>query len=157
MDVLSTLGIVSQGLRLAKQVIPNHASGSGKPFQVAAQESLGEKLLNRQDTNGDGGLSIDEVKFSDTLFKRLDSDADGKLSIEELNTGASQIQEAQRMAQHVAQYIESHDADHNALISIMESGLDETQFDTLDNNKDHALNRGEITSAHRKHTLDLST
>jgi len=153
MDVLSALGVVSQGLRLVKEMIPSHSKGA----ETFSQQTFGEIFLNRLDKDGDGSIGLNEAKISATLFSRLDRNGDGELSLQELNEGASLIQRERGIGHQVNEYINTHDADHNELLSIMESGLDESIFGRIDTNQDKSINRGEITSAYTKHALDLST
>jgi len=157
MDALSVLGVVSQGLRLVKEIIPANSRGTAKPLDVSGQHTFGQVFLDRLDEDGDGALTLNEVKISDRLFNRLDSNGDGVLSLQELNDGASLIQRERGIGHQVNEYISTHDADHDSRLSKMESGLDDSIFGRIDTNHDKSINRGEITSAYTNHTLDLTS
>ena len=152
MNVLSALGVVSQGLRLVREMIPGQSRGAA----TVDQQTFGEVFLHRLDENGDGAISLNEAKFSEKLFQNLDKNGDGALSLQELNEGALLIQRERGIGYKVNEYINTHDADHNEVLSIMESGVDESIFERMDTNQDKSINRQEITSAYTNHTLDLS-
>lgn len=157
MDILSTLGVVSQGLRLVKEILPTRPKGAIHPTEASPNTSFAQVLLNRQDKNGDGTLTLGEVKFSDKLFHLIDSNGDGKLDVQELNAATPLIQNAQRTDESIMEYMKTHDADHNALISTIESGLEESLFSSIDQNNDKSINRAELNTAYHNQTLDLST
>ena len=54
------------------------------------------KMFEKKDANGDGSLTLDELKkgmkekqleFAEKRFKRLDADGDGKVTLDELKAG----------------------------------------------------------------------
>ncbi len=152
MEVLNAIGAVSQGIRLVKGLIPKQGSSVNAP-----QQSFGEVLLQHQDRNGDGALSAQELKVSSALYGRLDRNSDGVLSMDELNAGATLIQKAFNSEERIDQYFESHDANHDTFINLMESGLDSDRFKNVDSNADKQLNRSEISAAYQSRSMDLST
>jgi hypothetical protein len=62
---------------------------SGKP--TAAQSAA--MMIENEDTNGDGSLTVDEFGMSDELYEAMDTNGDGLLSEEELSTGITNNQE----------------------------------------------------------------
>ena len=61
-----------------------------EPSQIAGMPnitSIVSEIFNKNDTNEDGLLSIDELEISDELMSSIDSDEDGNISQEELAQG----------------------------------------------------------------------
>ena len=58
-------------------------------FQMAEFDRIAADIIAKQDVNGDGVLSPDEVKMPDELFGKMDQNADGKLDKNEIADFAS--------------------------------------------------------------------
>ena len=53
-------------------------------FPMAEFDRIATDIIAEWDTNGDGLLTMDEVKMPDELFEKMDQNADGKLDKNEL-------------------------------------------------------------------------
>ena len=53
-------------------------------FPMAELDRIATDIIAERDTNGDGLLTMDEVKMPDELFEKMDQNADGKLDKNEL-------------------------------------------------------------------------
>ena len=155
MDVLGGISVVSSGLRLARGLVQK-AQSSGKPFSVESGETPGTQLISQHDSDGDGKLSIDELGASNKIFEGFDRDGDGFLTATEINEGILEARGNDQMERAIARYMELHDSDLDSLISIPESGFDSDEFIIADRNNDAFLNHGELTSAYRQQTLDIT-
>ena len=58
-------------------------------FPMAEFDRIAADIIAERDVNGDGVLSMDEVKMPDELFKKMDQNADGLLDKKELADFAS--------------------------------------------------------------------
>ena len=156
MNVLGGMSIFSNGVRMAKGLLRAAQEHSGKPFELGADQSVGLKLIEQRDKDNDGALSLAELGGSREILERFDSDGDGLLTELEINNGITELGQERQIRHAIAQYMELHDSDLNALVSSAESGLDTDHFELIDVNEDGFLNSGEITSAYRRQRLDLS-
>ena len=157
MDVLQAVGALNQGVKLVKQLIPNRISSAQQSQNGAKPQSFGDILLNQQDLDGDGALSLKEAGISKDLFGRLDKDGDGFLNLEEINAGSRAIQRALQAELQAGEFMESHDANHDTLVSERESGLDSIRFEHIDQNNNATLTYEELVTAINNRTVDLST
>lgn len=157
MNPLGAIGLVSQGLRLMKGLVSARAQAPQQATGLSESKSFAQALLEHFDQDANGSISQNETPFSKTLFSQLDLNNDGMLTAQELSEGTPHIQHEQHLAQQVDQFLQRRDADHDAQLSKIESGLDESLFTRIDRNQDSSINRGEITAAHTQHTLDLSS
>jgi Ca2+-binding EF-hand superfamily protein len=71
-------------------------SGVAKAEEKAKKKPDPAKMFEKKDADGDGFLTLDELKKgmkgkqlegAEKRFKRLDADGDGKVSLEELKAG----------------------------------------------------------------------
>lgn len=128
----------------------------GKP--PSAQEIAG-KIIEEKDSDGSGGLSLDEVKLDTEAFAKLDANSDGQLQAEELQTGIEEEMEAMeqlgppkmggqhRSPEDMAREIMSQsDLDYTGTLSAEEIG-DTTVFDELDTNEDGVVDMQELAAA----------
>lgn len=83
------------------------STGAGAPMMKNMQEKMAKKeekaaaRFKKDDTNGDGFLTKDEMlaahqKRIDGVFERLDADKDGKLSPDEMKKGRDDMREKMR-------------------------------------------------------------
>ena len=139
------------------------AIGGGSYYQTSAtsmkppsKEEM-EARFAEMDTDGDGGLSIEESGLSEEIFAKMDYDGDGLLT------------EADREAQMAegggappgmgpqgagggpppdfASLIESKDSDSDGALSESESGLTPEQFSSLDTNQDGVVSLAELEAS----------
>ncbi|MGE4555671.1 MAG: hypothetical protein AB7D07_02505 [Desulfovibrionaceae bacterium] len=68
-------------------------SSSSEESEKPTAAETASMLINNNDTDGDGNLSVDELGFSDELYEAMDTDGDGLLTEEELSAGVTNNQE----------------------------------------------------------------
>jgi len=102
------------------------------------------------DTNGDGGLDIEESGLSQARFDLLDVDGDGLLT--ESDRQSYQNSQTQETGQggfslDLSAILAELDVDGDDQLSLEESGLEEEQFDALDTNQDGYVSLAELEAA----------
>ncbi|MCM0754013.1 EF-hand domain-containing protein [Desulfovibrio aminophilus] len=130
------------------------------------------RLFKEKDTNGSGGLSIDEMRCSQEMFDRFDTNKDGVVSPAEFQEGlkqqrkeaAGQAAEGEMSrnaflgriqsgmgqdgegpeAQMAADILGKYDTDGDGLLSAEESGLDAEKLASYDTDGDGLLSSSEI-------------
>ena len=132
-------------------------SSMGKPDELDAAS-----LLEKDDANTDGMLTIDETPLAEEMFSQADTDADGKLTLEEMEemlaTGVqSPTGEAGRGGgpggpggpgqMDAASLIEEEDSDEDGTISSTETSLAEELFSLIDEDGDEKLTLDELEKA----------
>jgi Ca2+-binding EF-hand superfamily protein len=100
-------------------------------------------ILEEEDSDGDGKLSVSESRMSSNLFKEIDADDDGLLTTDELEAGfeAKRAEHAARMA---IRMIEEEDTDGDGMISLEETRLSEDLFGEIDSDEDGLLSTEEL-------------
>jgi len=67
----------------------------GPPPAQGSAEDMAASILEQDDTDGDGVISVDEAQCDSSVFKEIDTDGDGYLTTEELQTNFEKM-EAER-------------------------------------------------------------
>lgn len=115
-------------------------------------EDMAGQLINDNDTDGDGLLSVKEMDISEDQFAELDTDGDGQVSSDEIATGLADhaqglrdlVNPAAQFAQHL---LAQFDADGDEALSFDESGLAEDDFALVDTDGDGSLSAEEIEAS----------
>ena len=130
--------------------------GVNSSFEPPSADSIMEK----DDANLDGVLTIDETPLSEDMFSDADSDSDGRLNILELEEmlsngppppmrggGKGQGMMAGGGMGGAPPIPDAEDTDEESSISSEESSLSSEVFSFLDTNKDGVISQDEIEAA----------
>lgn len=109
----------------------------------AAAEAGGDRTARfvEKDTNGDGGLDVDEIGFAQEMFDKLDTDGDGLLTDAEL---LSLMPSPRMPGNNPADMLAEKDANGDGGLDIEESGLAEKLFTKLDIDADGLLTEADM-------------
>lgn len=150
MSLLAGMIPVGLALNMASKAIHARANSAKTNFSDVLQESLGARLIDQWDTDGDQALSLSEFGGPATAFEQLDRDGDGALTGGELDAGLAQAQ-SQRRAQALTDAVmRLHDSDNDGTLSALELAKDEKVFAQIDANGDGQINRDELLDAYMK-------
>lgn len=123
------------------------SQGANSSFEPPSADSIMEK----DDANLDGVLTIDETPMSEEMFSDADADSDGQLNTQELEEMLSSGPPPPPMtgggmggAQSV---LDAEDTDEDGSISAEESSLSSEVFSLLDTNEDGVISQDEIEAA----------
>ena len=124
------------------------------------------KMMENKDSNGDGGLGIDEIDISEEAFSLYDANADSLLDQDELSNAMEDMRglmgpppagggmqasgsedEETSVEDLVAKMLEENDSDDDSALSIDETGFSEETFSLYDSNEDGVLDEDELTTA----------
>ena len=154
MDMLSAVTLASKGLGLARSLFARSQQAPRNGFELPA--TPGETLVERRDQDGDGQLSLSELGMQESVFNRIDRDGDGFVSITELNDAAARHAEAISVQKGLARYMALYDVNLDNQVSLLESGLEESEFSGYDRSEDGYLGRDEVARGLRN-GLDVSS
>jgi len=131
------------------------AYGGKKP----SEEDMAEFIVEKDDADGDGLLSLSETPLDEDRFNSIDADGDGFISAEELSADAkAQQQTNPLMGQLTLQMqgidpgtmasniIEQDDADGDGSLSLDETPLSEELFNSIDADDDGFITAEELTN-----------
>ena len=109
----------------------------------AAAEAGGDRTARfaEKDTNGDGGLDVEEIGFSREMFDKLDTDGDGLLTDAEL---LSLMPPPRMPGNNPADMLAEKDANGDGGLDMEESGLSEELFTKLDIDADGLLTEADM-------------
>ncbi len=83
------------------QVSPAEIAAHAETHRDRRREARAERLVERLDTDGNGSLSLEEMRRARdrrAIFERLDTDGDGSLTRDELEAGRETLRELRRGA-----------------------------------------------------------
>ena len=132
------------------------SQGMNSSFEPPSADSIMEK----DDANLDGVLTVDETPMSEEMFSDADSDSDGQLNTQELEEmlssgpppppmmggGEGQGMKGGGMG-GVQSILDAEDTDEDGSISSEESSLSSEVFSLLDTNEDGVISQDEIEAA----------
>ncbi len=108
-------------------------------------------IMEKDDANLDGVLTIDETPMSEEMFSNADSDSDGQLNTRELEEMLSNGPPPPPMMGGgmggARSILEAEDTDEDGSISYEESTLSSEVFSLLDTNEDGVISQDEIEAA----------
>ncbi|MDA3786950.1 MAG: EF-hand domain-containing protein [Desulfobacula sp.] len=132
------------------------SQGMNSSFEPPSADSI----MENDDANLDGVLTVDETPMSEEMFSDADSDSDGQLNTSELEEmlsngpppppiiGGGGEQGMMGGGMSGAQSIlDAEDTDEDGSISSEESSLSSEVFSLLDTNKDGVISQDEIEAA----------
>jgi len=122
-------------------------------------DDIAASILEQDDADGDGLLSLSETSLDEDRFNEIDSDGDGYISAEELSADAkSHMQQNAAMGQLsvlmqsgnsdeiAASILEKDDEDGDGLLSLSETSLDEDRFNEIDSDGDGYISAEELSA-----------
>lgn len=125
-----------------------------------------DDLLSNLDTNGDDGLSIDEVNISEEAFAKADANSDGIIDETEYDAGGDEIIGDDLRAQggpppmgsgpqpgsepSFSEVLSQWDTNGDGTLSIDELGASEEAFGQADTNEDGVIDESEFDSGGNK-------
>lgn len=105
-------------------------------------QRMANKLVNDNDSDGDGMLDLNEINISEDAFSKIDENKDN-------NIDSAELQDFLPVVYNdlvAGKMIENNDADGNGTLNKEEAGIPEKLFDKLDVNSDGELDRGELNA-----------
>lgn len=126
----------------------------------ASSDEIAASILDKDDADGDGLLSLEETPLDEERFSAIDTDGDGFISAEELSADA-QARQAERDSfmnqlgvqmqgtdteSMVSSIFANDDADGDGLLSLNETPLDEERFNSIDTDGDGYISTDELTT-----------
>jgi len=140
-------------------------TGSSRSERPDADE-IAASIFERDDTDGDGLLSLGETPLDEERFNAIDTDGDGFLTEEELAQDAKSREEAMGSltgqltllmqgvdpSEMAASIVENDDTDGDGLLSFEETPLDEDMFNSIDADGDGFISADEL-SAHMEENM----
>jgi Ca2+-binding EF-hand superfamily protein len=124
-----------------------------------SSDEMASKMVESQDKDGDGSLSLVESGMSEDMFNQIDTDGDGKIAAGEISTdmesrrkemeaqGGSFLDQMSDSTAMTRQILSNLDQDVSGGLSLKESSLSQEQFNALDVNGDGSISGDEISSA----------
>lgn len=110
--------------------------------QSGDTDEMAEFIINQDDADGDGLLSIEETPLDEDRFAEIDTDSDGFISQEELSASAQNgAQESQSLAGALNSAGSGSESDSE------ESSEEEEEYDTYDLNEDGVVSLDELLQA----------
>ncbi len=125
-----------------------------------SSDDIAASIINKDDADGDGLLSLSETPLDEERFSAIDSDGDGFISAEELSADAQSRQQnmnslvselAMRMQgmdpdEMAESIVAKDDADGDGVLSLDETPLDEDRFNSIDADGDGYISAAELSA-----------
>ena len=130
------------------------AQGTNRGFDLSDVDV--SKIMEKEDANLDGVLTIDETHMSEDMFSNVDADSDSQLTTEELEDmlshpppmmgggGGMSGMKGGMGKFDAASIMEKEDTDLDSSISAEESSLPDEVFSELDTNQDGMISLEEL-------------
>jgi Ca2+-binding EF-hand superfamily protein len=117
-------------------------SGAGAPGMQDVSEMAG-RIIEDEDADGDGALSLEEISMPDDLFSRIDKDQDGVIDKDEitadLESRFSAAQSAGTAASSSSEAKASSKTDSTSSVEIIGNGIDDDGDGQIDENDASAV------------------
>lgn len=151
MSVIAGIASLGLAMNLASRVMPGGQRAEKSEATELLAESLGTRMIDRRDTDGDGVLNVKEFGGPAKAFARLDSDGDGVLIAGELEAGLAKAAAARHALANAGRIISQFDVDRDGLLSQTELGISDESFDMLDKDGDGKIGAREVARAYLRH------
>jgi len=119
--------------------------GSFDPSSIDASQ-----IIEQEDSNQDGVLSIDETSLTEEMFSDADTDSDGQVSKNELEQMLANGPPPPPMGgmgsggMDIESLFEEEDEDEDGMISVEESNVSSEIFSSIDTNQDGQISVEEM-------------
>ena len=152
-----------QGIGQSFSAYQSMSSRSSQETNSGFEPPSANSIMENDDVNLDGVLTVDETPMSEDMFSDADSDSDGQLNTNELEEmlsngpppppmmGGGQGMRGggggQDMMSSIQSILDAEDTDEDGSISSEESSLSSEIFSTLDTNEDGVISQDEMIAA----------
>ena len=142
---------ISQSYSIFQTLSTRNTAGTGAGFNPPVMDS--SSLLEKEDANSDGVLTIDETQLTDEMFANADTDSDGQLTVDELEEMLANGPPAPPMmdmggsgpsGMEASSILESEDANSDGVLTLDETRLTEEMFANADTDSDGELTEEEL-------------
>lgn len=128
-------------------------------------EEFASSIMEQDDTDGDGLLSLGETPLDEDRFNSIDADGDGYLSREELSDDfESHMEELMNKASMTMQsmdpsamaqaIVDNDDTDGDGMLSQDETPLDDDRFSEIDADGDGLITADELSADAQEHMAE---
>lgn len=165
---VSSIGSYSFIDRMAMNAMGRGSRTQGKEFDPSRMVS---KILEKEDTDGNGEISSSETRLDSSMFSQMDTDSNGSLTTEELTAGLEKVKPRPPMApppggrprgpggpggaggagrpemdasKVASSIMENEDSNSDGVLSIDETGLETAQYNLLDTDGDGKVTLEEL-------------
>lgn len=158
-----------QGIGQSFSAYQSMSTRSSQGVSSSFEPPSADSIMESDDANLDGVLTVDETPMSEEMFSDADSDSDGQLNTSELEEmlsngpppppmmGGGGDQGMKGGGMGGAQSImDAEDTDEDGSISSEESSLSSEVFSLLDTNKDGVISQDEIEAAQADKQEDMT-
>jgi len=128
----------------------NQTRPMGPPPPMDASQMV-SKIMEEEDSDGNGVLSASETKLDSGVFKKMDTDGDGSLTTDELVAGLQNNRmrpmgppPPMDAAQLASSIMENQDSNGDSVLSVSEAQLSSSEFNTLDTDGDGKVSIEEL-------------
>jgi Ca2+-binding EF-hand superfamily protein len=145
-----------QGIGQSFSPYPSMSMRGSQGMNSGFDPPSADSIMEKDDVNLDGVLTVDETPMSEEMFSDADSDSDGQLNTRELEEMLSNGPppppmmgggRGQGMMGNAQSMLDAEDTDEDGSISFEESTLSSEVFSLLDTNEDGVISQDEIEAA----------
>ena len=122
--------------------------------QMSDPDEIAQSIVEKDDQDGDGLLSLDETPLDEDRFNEIDADGDGYITAEELSADAQSHMESMEGMQGMFGASESGAA--SAASAGSSESEDSEEYDQYDLNQDGVVTSDELLQAYQRGDLSLS-
>jgi len=143
----------------------SQSNGMRPPGGTQDPDEFASSIIEHDDTDGDGLLSLGETPLDEDKFNSIDTDGDGYLTQDELSADfQSHMNELQSKASMFMQgldpsamaqsIVDQDDTDGDGMLSLDETPLDEDRFNEIDADGDGLITADELSADAQQHMAE---